>query len=55
VHPLPLQISQSLGVTRVNNSVALVIVCFMIDVCLCVLVGVMGCFGTLSTTSSMLR
>jgi hypothetical protein len=30
--PLPLQISQSLGVTRVNNSVALVIACFMIDV-----------------------
>jgi hypothetical protein len=30
--PLPLQISQSLGVTRVNNNVALVIACLMIDV-----------------------
>jgi hypothetical protein len=30
--PLPLRISQSLGVTRVNNSVALVITCLMIDV-----------------------
>jgi hypothetical protein len=33
--PLPLQISQSLGVTRVCNNVVLVIACLMIDVCAC--------------------
>jgi hypothetical protein len=33
--PLPLRISQSLGVTRGSNNVALVITCLMIDVCVC--------------------
>jgi hypothetical protein len=54
--PLPLRIPQSLGVTRVSNNVALVIACLMIDVCVCAcLLGVVGCFGALSTTSSILR
>jgi hypothetical protein len=49
-----LQISPSLGVTRVSNNVALVIACLMIDVCACAcLVGVVSCFGALSTTSSL--
>jgi hypothetical protein len=36
--------------------VKLVIACLMIDVYVCAcLVGVVGCFGALSTTSSILR
>jgi hypothetical protein len=54
--PLPLWISQSLGVTRVSNRVVLLIICLMIEVCVCAcLVGVVGCFSALSTTSSILR
>jgi hypothetical protein len=53
--PLPLRIPQSLGVTQVSNNVVLVIACLMIDVCVCArLLGVMGCFGAMSTTSSIL-
>jgi hypothetical protein len=53
---LPLWIPQSLGVTRVSNNVALVIACLMIDDCVSAcLVGVVGCFGSLSTTSFILR
>jgi hypothetical protein len=54
--PPPLWIPQSLGVTRVSKNVALVIAYLMIDVCVCAcLLGVVGCFGALSTTSSILR